>query len=225
MIGDARGSAADALRAAAAQGDHQVVAAADGDAALALLEAEGADVLLLRWRARHAEGRTLCRRMRAVPNGRDLFVLAVVGGVADAAAALDAGADDYLVAAAAAAHLPARLTIAERRLAADRARRAVEAELARARPLVAIGETTLTLEHEINNPLAALLGHASLLAMGADSAEQQREYLGIILEQGRRIAAVVRRLGALKDPRAAEYLAPLRGGEPEPAAAPERKRR
>ena len=86
------------------------------------------------------------------------------------------------------------------------ARRAAEEALARARWLAGIGETTLAIQHEINNPLAALLGHASLLSLGDPTAEQQAEHLAVILEQARRIASVVQRLSKLKDPKAIEYL-------------------
>ena len=124
--------------------------------------------------------------------------------------ALAAGADEYVMKPASPENLRARLQIAARRIAQDDARRVAEAALARARWLAWIGETTIALEHEINNPLSALLGHAELLLMGGDLTAGQREQLDVIREQGTRIAGVVRRLARLKDPRSVEYVAGAR---------------
>jgi signal transduction histidine kinase len=107
-------------------------------------------------------------------------------------------------------NLRARLKIAVRRITQDRARRAAEAELARARWLAGIGETTIALEHEINNPLSALLGHAELLLMDDDLTGGQREQLQVIRERAAHIADVVRRLARLKNPKSVEHLAGAR---------------
>ena len=109
---------------------------------------------------------------------------------------LEAGADDYVTKPASPENLRARLEIAKRRIEQDHARRAAEEELARSRWLAGIGETTIALEHEINNPLSALLGHAELLMMDAETHREHHEQLRIIQEQAARIAEVVRRLAA-----------------------------
>ena len=99
-------------------------------------------------------------------------------------------------------NLRARLEIAARRIAQEEARRAAESELARARWLAGIGETTIALEHEINNPLSALLGHTELLLMDRALHDDQRDELETVRAQAASIADVVRRLAKLKDPRA-----------------------
>ncbi len=58
----------------------------------------------------------------------------------------------------------------------------------------------------MNNPLAALLGHAALIEQGLVEPGEEREVLGVIVEQAHRIAAVVRRLSALRDPQSVEYM-------------------
>jgi nitrogen-specific signal transduction histidine kinase len=100
----------------------------------------------------------------------------------------------------------ARVIIAERRMAQDRARREAESELARARWRAGIGETAIALQHEINNPLSALLGHAELLLMEYKDRGEQNEQLDIILEQARRIADVVKRIAKLRNPQTVEYI-------------------
>jgi DNA-binding response OmpR family regulator len=139
-----------------------------------------------------------------------VLVVTARDGRDDLNAVLDAGADEYVTKPSSPENLRARLEIASRRIVQDRARRAAEAELARARWLAGIGETTIALEHEINNPLSALLGHAELLLMEDGLTDDQREQLQIIREQAARIADVVRRLARLKNPQSVEYLAGAR---------------
>jgi DNA-binding response OmpR family regulator len=154
------------------------------------------------------DGLTVCRRIREHPAGRETFVLVVTArdARADLASVLAAGADDYVTKPASPENLRARLEIAGQRIIQDRARRAAEAALARARWLAGIGETTIAIEHEINNPLSALLGHTELLLMEGTIPEPQLEQLRIIQEQAGRIADVVRRLAKLKNPESVEYI-------------------
>lgn len=66
-------------------------------------------------------------------------------------------------------------------------------------------QTGLTLSHEINNPLTAIIGFAELLNREhPDSSEY-----GIILEAGQRIAEVVRRLRQLKSVELKSYVADI----------------
>src|SRR5439155_25539546 len=141
-------------------------------------------------------GLGVCGRIRGHEAGREAFVLVVTSrdGRDDLAAVLDAGADEYVMKPSSPENLRARLEIAARRIAQAQARRAAEAELARARWLAGIGETTIAIEHEINNPLSALLGHVELMLMDGGLSEDQREQLHIVREQAGRIADVVRRL-------------------------------
>ena len=155
------------------------------------------------------DGLEVCRRIRAHDAGRETFVVIVTArdGREDLVDVLEAGADDYVTKPASPENLRARLEIAERRIAQDVQRRVAEAESARSRWLAGIGETTIALEHEINNPLSALLGHAELLVMEGGLTGEQLEQVGVIQEQAARIAQVVRRLARLKNPQSVEYLA------------------
>lgn len=188
---------------------HDAVGFENGDLAWAAFERDPAPLVVLDISMPGLDGIGVCRRIRQHAKGRETFVLVVTGrdGREDLAEMLDAGADDFVAKPASPENLRARLAIAERRIRQDEARRAAETELAKARWLAGIGETTIALEHEINNPLSALLGHAELLLMDDDITTGQREQLGIIQEQAARIADVVRRLAKLKNPQTVEYLA------------------
>ena len=191
---------------------HEGRSASDGARAWEMYQSEPAPLVILDANMPALDGLEVCRRIRAHPNGRETFVLVVTARDArdDLAEVLDAGADDYVSKPTTPENLRARLEIAARRIAQAEARRAAESELARARWLAGIGETTIALEHEINNPLSALLGHAELLLMDGSLRDDQREQLQVIREQAARIADVVRRLAKLKNPKTVEYLAGAR---------------
>ena len=74
----------------------------------------------------------------------------------------------------------------------------VTAELRQARRIFAAGQSALSLQHAINNPLAALLAEAQLLQLEELTAEQ-RGSVDRIVELCRRVVALVRRLDALSE--------------------------
>jgi signal transduction histidine kinase len=89
---------------------------------------------------------------------------------------------------------------------AEALRREHEARVAAERQ-AAISELALALEHEINNPLAALLMEAELLLTGSERlSDEQRECLARIVEQAQRIEALISRVAELEEPRSVEYL-------------------
>ena len=196
------------LETVGAAAGHEVRTAENGRVALEAYAAHRPDLVVLDWEMPELDGLEACRRIRLSEGGKEAFILIVTArdGHDDLTSVLDAGADDYVSKPATVEHLRARFVIAERRIQLDRARRAAEEALARARWLAGIGETTLALEHEINNPLAALLGHAALLEMGGASPDEDREHIGVVVEQAKRIGTVVKRLAKLKEPTSVEYL-------------------
>ena len=189
---------------------HLVVAARDGDAAWAAFEHDPAPLVILDADLAGVDAFTVCRRIRASDVAAEAFVLVLVDDQAEPLrAVLEAGADDFVSAPVSRARLVARLAIAEQRIAQMEARRRAEEALARAQWLAGIGETSIALQHEINNPLAALLGHVGLIENGLVEPGEEREILGVVAEQAHRIAGVVKRLSALRNPQSVEYV---RGG-------------
>jgi len=187
---------------------HDPVVAEDGNDAWEKFQREPTPLAMLDINMPGLDGLGVCRRIREHEVGRDTFVIIVTARDAreDLTAVLAAGADDYVTKPSSPENLRARLEIAQQRIVQNTARRTAEAELARARWLAGIGETTIALEHEINNPLSALLGNAELLLMEQGLSEEQEEQVKVIREQANRIADVVRRLARLKNPRSVEYL-------------------
>lgn len=188
---------------------YQPVIAADGSLAWQLYEAERFPLAVLDIEMPDLDGLELCRRIRASDANRETFILVLTGRNTsdDVGAVLEAGADDYMAKPTTPNNLRARLVIARQRMEHEAQRRAAEDALARARWLAGIGETTIALQHEINNPLSALLGHAELLMLETEDQGEPNEHLTVIHEQARRIADVVKRLGKLRDPQTVEYVA------------------
>lgn len=185
------------------------VTATNGADAWRLYEQERFPLAVIDIEMPDVDGLELCRRIRAADANHETFVLVLTGRNTqdDLGDVLEAGADDYLGKPTTPNNLGARLVIAQRRMAQEAQRRAAEEELAKARWLAGIGETSIALQHEINNPLSALLGHAELLMMDEKGSDERSDHVRVIHEQARRIADVVKRLGKLRDPRTVEYVA------------------
>ena len=179
----------------------------DGESAWLAWEQARHPLVLLDIEMPGMDGLEVCRRIRAADLQRETFIVIVTGRdkATDLEAVLDAGADDYVTKPVNGQHLIARLRIAERHMASDAARRETEEELRKARWLAGIGETSVALQHEINNPLTGLLATAELMQLEAKDKGQPTEELAVIIEQGRRIVELVKRMGTLRDPQSVPY--------------------
>jgi DNA-binding response OmpR family regulator len=153
------------------------------------------------------DGLEICRRIREADAARQTYILIVTGRdkAADLEAVLTAGADDYLTKPTTGQRLLARLRIALRRMGDDAARRLAEEELRKSRWLAGIGEATMTLQHEINNPLTGLMATAEMMLMDAEEQGKPTGDLRTILDQARRISALVKKMGELRDPKSVPY--------------------
>lgn len=199
------------LRGALERRGHDVALTSDGEAAWTAIESDPPPLAVLDWNMPVVDGLEVCRRARAGDATRNTFLLVVTGRDTpeDVQTALEAGADDYMMKPLDPAQLMARLAIAERRIALDAERRDAVDKLARAQWLAGIGETAIAVQHEVNNPLTALMIEAQSIAQIATASAELRALGESIHAQSARIASIVRRLGQLQDPRSVEYL---RGG-------------
>jgi CheY-like chemotaxis protein len=197
------------LENAVERAGYSVTSVGDGLTAWDSFQKTTPPIVILDWQIPGLDGLEVCRRIREHHASDETFVLMITSRETDAdlAAALAVGVDDYMTKPVGQAHLRARLQIARLRIAQRVERRKLDEELAHSRWLAGIGETTLALQHELNNPLFALIGLAELFGNDPGSSENQRADISLIVEQARRVAAVVRRLSTLKDPRSVTYMA------------------
>ncbi len=158
------------------------------------------------------DGLDVCRRIRETESLRQTFLVVVTGRdrAADLEEVLAAGADDYMAKPVMGQALVARLRIVQRRMVDDAARRSAEEELRKARWLAGIGEATIAIQHEINNPVAALMATAELLLLESQQGGLPTEDLQSILDQAGRIKAVVKRLENMQNPQAVSYVGDAR---------------
>jgi two-component system NtrC family sensor kinase len=196
------------IETALAQLGHTVTAVSDGESAWTAIARERPALAVLDWQMPGLDGLEVCRRIRASDDTSAAFVVVVTARdhPADLLAALEAGADDYLTKPVDPDQLRARLLIAGRRVMLDAERRAAVAELTRARWLAGVGEMAIALQHEVNNPLAALTLNAQLLQRMPGMPAEQREIAAEIVEQAKRITEVVRRISTMRDPQSVEYI-------------------
>jgi C4-dicarboxylate-specific signal transduction histidine kinase len=78
----------------------------------------------------------------------------------------------------------------------------------KAERVAAVGEVAITIRHEVNNALAAILGEAGLLReTTAPLRPEDRKGVETILEMAGRVAADLKKLSSLVDAPTTEYLA------------------
>lgn len=197
----------DLLRTVLVAYGHEVEVFTNGVEAWARFAAAPVPIVVLDWEMPHMDGLEVCRRVREHPEGADTYLLVITGRsmAADLDAVLQAGADDYLPKPVTPSDVAARLSIAEKRMAVAAARRQAEDDLRRARYLAGVGEISLALQHEINNPLAALLTTTELVQRGMVPPGEIPAALTTIEAQAKRIAEVLKRLREVHTDRSVEY--------------------
>jgi len=178
----------------------------------ALVHSRNADVVLLDHQLPDTSGLEVLAAIRAQPSPPAVILVTAHGNEAFAASALRLGADDYLAKDAALAELlPQILERVRRNRELRKALAEAEQDLLRAERMAAIGEMTVTLHHEINNPLMAAFADVDLLLADLQGGVgQRRQGLESIRHALRRIRDILQRIGELREPRSKEYLGGVR---------------
>ena len=84
--------------------------------------------------------------------------------------------------------------------------RRLHQSLIKSEQLGLLAKMTVTLHHEINNPLAVINGNAYLLRHGSPTESERIELLDTIQDMGGRIADVVKRVGEIEEVVTAKYV-------------------
>jgi len=173
----------------------------------ALLAAARAEVLLLDQNLPDLTGREVLLALRAWPDPPSVVMVTAHGSETFAAEALRAGADDYLVKdASLAAMLPEVVERVRRMRSLREALAAAEQELLQVERRAAVGAMTVTLHHEINNPLMAASAELEILLSGGEPlSPTQRASLDTVRGMLDRIREIVKKAGELRRAANAEY--------------------
>jgi DNA-binding response OmpR family regulator len=182
------------------------VQVASGREALSVLNE--VDIVLLDQQLPDTSGLDVLDAIRSRPAPPAVVLITAHGNESLAAAALRRGADDYLAKDSSLSDLlPQILERVRRNRELRKALAAAEQDLVRAERLAAIGEMTVTLHHEVNNPLMAALAEVELLLTQADAtSDQYRQGLREIRHALQRIRDIVQRIGRLREARSKDYL-------------------
>ena len=136
------------------------------------------DLMLIDWTLPGMSGLDLCRRVREMPGGQQVFIFVISGRTRteDLVDILDAGASDFLPKPLDPEVLSNRLLIAERAIARAAVREAerqnMESRLAFADRMTSIGTLAAGVAHELNNPLMYVLSNLRVTREDIDAAEQ-----------------------------------------------------
>jgi CheY-like chemotaxis protein len=193
-----------------ANGYEPAVQVTTGREALAALG--GIDIVLLDQQLPDTSGLDVLDAIRTRPEPPAVILVTGHGNESLVAAALRRGADDYLAKDAALTELlPQILERVRRGRELRKALAAAEQDLVRAERLAAVGEMTVTLHHEINNPLMAAFADVELLLTDLSAPpENLRQGLEDIRQALRRIRDIVQRIGKLREARSKDYLRGIR---------------
>lgn len=179
-----------------AQGLPEPMVVMTGSEALAV--EEPFDIVLLDHQLPDTTGLEVLASLRAREGRPSVILITGNGDESLAASALRQGADDYLIKDQSLPKLlPQVLERVRRTRALRNALAAAEEDLVRAERLAAIGQLSVTLHHEINNPLMGASAEVQLLLERATNPAE-RQSLESVLQSLNRIRDVIKRVSELE---------------------------
>ena len=168
---------------------------------------EGVEVVLLDYDLPDMKGTEVLERLSLHLDPPSVILITADGDESVAATALRHGADDYLIKDSTLLQMVPQVIERVRRNRALRSSlSAAEQDLMAMERRTAMGQMTVTLHHEINNPLMSAMADVELMLEEPDTSPGQRETLKEVLQSLERIRDIVRQVGKLESAETVEYL-------------------
>lgn len=175
------------------KGNFDIINCSSGEMALERLAKEQPDLILLDIMMPGIDGYEVCRTIKESPETKfiSVIMLSARREMGDKIKGMDLGADDYIVKPfdpdELLSRVKARLRIRE-----------LEKDLVNAKQLQTVIAMTVTLQHEINNPLAGIMGNAEMLKDWQKmDAKDVFECIQAVNTQACRIRDLVTKLGSI----------------------------
>jgi DNA-binding response OmpR family regulator len=174
-------------------GDFTILSCGSGEAALKMVTDEKPDLVLLDVMMPGMNGYEVCRIIKSNPETKFTAVIIVssLRDVNDKLKGMETGADDYMVKPfnpdELFGRIKARLRIQE-----------LEKELVGKKQIETVLSMAVTLQHEINNPLAGIMGNAEVLKkwQKLGPAEVDKS-ISAVMDQAKRIRDIVQKLATV----------------------------
>ena len=182
----------------------QIIACSSGDEALRQLQAGNAPphLILLDIMMPGMDGYETCKRIHDLPGLESLPIIMLTAKreLESKIRGLESGAHDYIVKPFQKEEVMARvrslLTIGR-----------LQRELVRMQKKATVGEMMITINHEINNPLSAIIGNTELLLMELDDLpEKSARKLKTIHHESLRVRDILKRISRLREIESTPYL-------------------
>src|SRR5687767_12007991 len=201
------------LRMVLRKGEYAFVDAEDGAQALAALEKETIDLVLLDLMMPNPNGFDVLHAMRSNDRQRDIPVIVASASTApdDVERSLNMGAVDYFMKPLTEWDIRFQLPIKVRNAIA--LNQASETRL-KAERMKAVSAMAVALNHEINNPLQVIQGNAQLLYVHPGIPPEARDKVQRIRQATETIAGLTHRVAALRDIVTVDYPAGNRTSVP-----------
>ena len=182
--------------------DYRILGCSSGEEALKTIKDEKPDLVLLDVMMPGMNGFEVCKALKSSPETKfiSVIIISALRDVNDKVKGMDFGADDYIVKPfnpdELVGRIKARLRIRE-----------LETELVKKKQLETALSMLVTLQHEINNPLAGIMGYAESLQRWRKMPPSEVEgSVKAIIEQSKRISNVVRRLSSITNVVESNYI-------------------
>jgi CheY-like chemotaxis protein len=190
---------------------YQVSEAHDGVEALEKAQNESFDLICSDVQMPRMDGYVLCHKLKENPQTERtpvILITAIHTSVEDTLEGLHLGANDFI-------SRPFRQSELLARVQTQLRIKELQDRLVQAERVATVGRMAVTMAHEINNPLAGIIGYVELvlsqLPRGDISAEELRSSLERVQQDALQIRDVLSRLRDMSRPEVYEYAPGLEG--------------